>query len=609
MINVVQNGDLYDITFRYNPDILALVKAVPGRRWEAESKKWTLPKQHLGFLINQFKGTPFEDKLNIVSEEEINTNSPLNFETEIPDIDLSGMELYTKKGCKPFQHQLDFMKYAIGRNDEKGFILADMQGMGKTWEIMNLAMFRKDYDGYKHCLIITCVNSAKFSWREDILTHTQGLETPYILGTRIKRNGKVDYNGSGQEKLDDLLTGHMYSDKGADKLPYFLLLNIEALRTSVGKGKKSYPMVKKIAEMVNSDEIGMIAIDEVHKNMSPTSTQGKLMLEIKKATGSKAEWIPMTGTPIVNKPTDVFIPLKLVDGHHFRSYYKDWIPYFCMVGGYGATDIIGYKNIPELQKMLQGKMIRRLRENVLDLPPKIYYTEYIENTPVQAKLYEKIQKEMISDMENIITSLNPLSKMLRLRQVNGSPELIDPDNIKVDSDYISKNAKLKRLMELLAEIIDERGEKVIIFSNWVEPLKTVWRFVAQKYKACSFTGTMSEDARQENKKAFIENPECKVMLGTIGAMGVNHSFPGVQNVILYDEPWNPATREQAVDRAYGLGRGVEGKSTNVYTLITKDTIDETVNRILGDKELMSGLIVDGKIDIRKNPELFKQLIG
>lgn len=607
MINVIQNNDVYEISFKYDPTLKDLVKGAHAR-WNPEEKKWLIPTTHLGFLLNQLKGTPYEEDLNIISEEEINTNAALNFETEIPDIDISHVTLYTKKGYKPFQHQIDFMKYAIGRGGSKGFILADEQALGKTWEVMNLAMYRKQHEGYKRCLIIVCVNSAKFSWQEDIIAHTQGLEKPYILGTRIKRGGKISYNGSGQDKLDDLLTGHMYGDKNASKLPYFILLNIEALRTNVGGGKKKYPVVNRIVEMIRSREIEMIAIDEVHKNMSATSTQGKLMLEIKKATGSSVEWIPMTGTPIVNKPTDVFIPLKLVDGHFFGSYYKDWIPYFCIVGGYGATDVIGYKNIPELQKMLQGRMIRRLRENVLDLPPKIYYTEYVENTSVQSKLYEKIQKEMIAGMEDIITSLNPLSKMLRLRQVNGSPELIDPD-IKIDSEYLSKNAKLLRLMELLAEIIDERNEKVVIFSNWVEPLKTVWKHVSPKYKTCCFTGTMTEEARQQNKKVFINNPEYKILVGTVGAMGVNHSFPGVPNVIFYDSPWTPATKAQCEDRAYGIGRGVEGKSTNIYTLITKDTIDETVEKILSDKEMISGLIVDGKLDIRKNPELFKQLVG
>lgn len=63
----------------------------------------------------------------------------------------------------------------------------------------------------------------------------------------------------------------------------------------------------------------MIVIDEIHKNMSPTSIQGKQILKIKDKTGSRCIWLPLTGTPIVNKPTDVFLPMKLVDAHNFQA--------------------------------------------------------------------------------------------------------------------------------------------------------------------------------------------------------------------------------------------------------------------------------------------------
>lgn len=104
----------------------------------------------------------------------------------------------------------------------------------------------------------------------------------------------------------------MYGDISALELPYFLITNIESLRTK--KGKK-YTLVEEIISMVDHNELQMIPIDELHKNMSPRSTQGKLILEIKKRTNNSIEWIPMTGTPIVNKLTDDYTPLRLVNGH------------------------------------------------------------------------------------------------------------------------------------------------------------------------------------------------------------------------------------------------------------------------------------------------------
>ena len=152
-----------------------------------------------------------------------------------------------------YAHQIDFLKYAKNRGG-KGFILADEQGLGKTLEVMNYALYMRKIYGYRHCLIVTCVNSAKYSWQADIETHTNGTEQAYILGTRRKRNGGFRYNTDGTDKVEDLRTGHMYGDISALKLPYFLITNIESLRTKSGK---HYTLVEEIINMAEHSELQM----------------------------------------------------------------------------------------------------------------------------------------------------------------------------------------------------------------------------------------------------------------------------------------------------------------------------------------------------------------
>lgn len=602
MFYAIQENDLYILKFKYDPQLIAMVKNVPGRKWVPENKYWTIPKGHLGWLLNEIKGTAYEGALQIQSEEAINENASID-STDInliPDADISDVDHYVKEGYKLYDHQLAFLKYAKskGRN---GFILADDMGCGKTLEVLNYAMYQRKIYNYKHCLIITCVNSAKYSWQEDIAKHTNGQEVGYILGTRKKRNGSLRFNTTGPDKVEDLVSGHMYGKEDAPELPYFLITNIEALgRTKVGK---IFTLEEAIIKMINEGKLQMIAIDECHKNMSPQSTQGKVILDIKKRTEKAVQWIPMTGTPIKNKPTDVFTPLKLVDGHAFKSYYM-WSREFCIFGGYGDHEIMGYKNIPILKDMLQGNMIRRMKSEVLDLPPKIYYTEYVENTPRQQALYEAIVEELYQQREEILSTLNPLTAMLRLRQVNGSPELVD-DTIVVDDKYIACNAKLKRLIELVDDVI-ERNEKVIIFSNWIDPLRTIYKFLSKKYKTCCYTGSMNEADREKHKRVFQNNPEYKVMLGTIGAMGVSLTLTAATNVIFYDDCWTPADKTQCEDRANRIG---STEPLKVYTLLSKDTVDERVYQILEDKRAISNYIVDGKLDLKNNPELFDFLLG
>lgn len=603
MITAVQNQEVYIIRFKYDPEIVKLIKNVPGRLYIPDHKYWTIPLDRLGFLMAQLKGTPYEAQFQVYSAEKINENATLDATDKIPDIDLSGIPLYVQEGGHLFQHQLDFMKYAIDRQRRglySGFILADQQGLGKTLEVTNLALYNKKFNKIKHCLIIACVNSAKYNWVEDIKKHTNGMEVPYILGSRKKRNGTITTDGSSADKLKDLMCGHMYGDKDEPLLPFFLVMNIEAIRMI---SNRRYPIRERLTTLVNKGYIGMIALDEVHRNTSPTSKQGKQLLKLKKDITAQIEWVPMTGTPIVNKPTDVFLPLKLVDGHAFKSYYS-WCDNFCVFGGFGNYQIIANKNIPELKKMLQSNMLRRLKKDVLDLPPKIRTIEYVENTPYQDKLYESVVKDMIMHKDEILSSVNPMVKFLKLRQVNGNPELID-NTLQVDKAYLSKNSKMVRLIDLVNTIVSN-GEKVVVFSNWVETLRTVYKFLAKDHKVCCYTGTMQPDDRELHKKKFIEDPECQILIGTVGALGTSHTLTVANNVIFYDLPWNQATVEQAEDRCHRTGTT---QTVNIYSIISKGTVDEKVYDIIMQKDGVSKYIVDNELSIKDNPQLFEFLLG
>lgn len=604
MILVIQNEDTYEIRFPYNPEVISLVKNVPGRMWNPQGKYWYIPKARLGFLIAQLKGTVYEPQLQIQSNEDINVNASINMDNSIPDIDISDINLYVKDGMYLFNHQKDMLKFAkwrIQNGLKSGFILADEMGAGKSLQVTNWALYLRDKYKAKHCLIIACVNSAKYNWREDIIKHTNGKETPLILGTRIKRNGSLNLSTGSKEKLDDLLSMKMYGGKTDESLPYFLITNIEAVRMKQGR---TYPIADRIIELINSGEISLVALDEIHRNASAQSMQGKQLLRIKEHCTKQIQWIPMTGTPIVSKPTDVFLPLRLVDGHQYKNYSK-WCQQYCIYGGFGGHEIVGYKNVPQLKRILQPNMLRRLKKDVLDLPPKIHYTEYVENTPYQNKLYTSLVMKMRKDKDKIVKGLNPLAYFLRLRQVNGSPELVDDTISNQDSDYLSKNAKLSRLLEMLDDILSEPSEKVVIFSNWVEPLRTLYQFIRKHYKVCCYTGTMSSEDREKHKSAFINDPERRVMLGTVGALGTSHTLTVARNVIFYDSPWNPADIEQAEDRCHRPGTT---QSVFVYTLVTKNTVDEKVHDILNKKEGTANFIVDNELDLHSHPELFDLLL-
>ena len=274
MITAVQNQDVYIIRFGYDPEIVRLVKNVPGRRYDPDHKYWTIPLDRIGFFLIQLQGTPYESQIKVYTAEHVNENATLDATDKIPDVDLSNVPLYVQDGSHLFQHQLDFMKYAIDRQNHglySGFILADEMGLGKTTEVMNLALYNRKFNKIKHCLIIACVNSAKYNWIYDIQKHTNGQEIPYLLGTRKKRDGTLHMDGSSADKLKDLMCGHMDGDKNAPPLPFFIIMNIEAIRML---SNRHYLIRERLTTLINKGYIGMVALDEIHHNASASSKSG-----------------------------------------------------------------------------------------------------------------------------------------------------------------------------------------------------------------------------------------------------------------------------------------------------------------------------------------------
>ena len=284
MILIDQVGNNYEIRFKYDSTLVDMIKEVPTHEWHPDKKCWTLDAIHVGFFLNKLKDTPYEKDLLIHSFEEINKNYSIDDTNQIPDIDISDVDFYVQDGFKLFKHQIDTIKYDKWRNEHgftQGFILADMPGLAKTCSVLNVAMYHKKKYGAKHCLVIVCVNSAKYNWVEDIKKHSNGKIVPYLLGTRKKKRKEGFILGGGKEKFEDLVNMTMYGEKDGEPLPYFIVMNIEAIQTKLGR---TYILANRLVELIRTGEIGVIALDEVHLGTSPSSKQGKLLLELKSKT-------------------------------------------------------------------------------------------------------------------------------------------------------------------------------------------------------------------------------------------------------------------------------------------------------------------------------------
>lgn len=540
------------VSFDYNPDIVSFIKQMGTRVYNPDNHTWEMPINNIIGLCNKFENQ--EIQISGIYED----LHKQEFEIDIP-------KDYTFK-TKPFNHQIDGVRFGLNK---KKFLLCDDQGLGKTFQIINWVGCLEKTDKINKVLIVCGVNSLKYNWQSEISIHSD--EKGWVLGTRFRKTTGKAYEGSTKDKLEDL-----------DNLPdcRYIITNIETLRAGaekITKSKYHFPIAEKLQELCKNGTISVIAFDECHKSKEPTSLQSRAMINV------QAKYmVAMSGTPLMNNPLDLYFPMKWL-GYENHSFYQ-FKQHYCTLGGWGGSQVVGYKNLEEIRAMMDDIMLRRLKTEVLDLPEKIRKIEYVDMTSKQNQIYKEVYNGVMSDLQKIKFSNNPLSMMIRLRQATGWTGII--------SDKVQESAKMDRMIELVQEIVAS-GQKAIIFSNW-ESITEVAKERLKAYNPAYITGATKADERMKEVDRFQADDKCRVIIGTIGAMGTGLTLTAAQNVIFLDSPWNMALKAQAEDRAHRIG--TKG-TVSVITLCCRDTIDERIEELVEKKGQIADALVDGKVSL------------
>lgn len=543
-INVKESKKFKDFQYclfikcSFDIDIVSKFRKLEFRYFHVNSDCWEIAPIHLqavkNILINQ--------EYQIIGEELLQN-------------DLGDFTFKTK----PYQYQIEGVKYGI---DKRHWHLGDEQGLGKTKQIIDLARYLKEIQGVEHCLVICGVASLRWNWRDEIETHSD--ETYKLLGFRSRKRSNKLYDGGTKAKLEDL-----------EEVPeeFFWIINIEAFREEA--------IVKLLKKYHENGTIGAIFIDEVHKVKNPLSAQGKGFIKVMNTKNKNDYRVTMSGTPLVNQPMDLFIIFKSL-GYEENSYtaFKN---HYCIFGGYMGREIVGYRNLQELKTRLKNIQLRRLKEDVLELPQKFPQTVYVDMYKEQEPLYKEVLAGLQDKIDLIMLSPNPLAQFTRLRQVVGTPQLV--------SSTVQKSAKLDKLVELVDEIAS-RGEQCLIFSNWAEVVQIIVD-ILKPYNAMGYLAKNKNLKDTEN--AFKADNSKVALVGTIKLMGTGLTFNNSNNVIFFDSPWTGADKQQCIDRCHRIG---QTNDLNIYSLVCANSIDEKVEMIVRRKELLSQGIVDSGNIIR-----------
>jgi predicted nucleic acid-binding Zn finger protein len=422
-------------------------------------------------------------------------------------------------------------------------MLADEMGLGKTIQAIGACVLLKNLKNIQKVLVVTPA-SLKTEWEEQIEKFTN-LQTKIIFGNRQKREKKYQENS------------------------FFYLCNYEQILYD-------FELINQILQpdVVILDEAGRI------KNW-----QTKTANSIKRLKSRYA--FVLTGTPLENKIDEIYSIVQFLDPYIFGPLFR-FNREFYKLDANGMP--IGYKNLQLLHKKLSPIMLRRKKADVEDeLLPKTTKTYFVQMSKSQEDRYEEY--EAIVSRLSAIANKRPLSQeeMKKLQKSLSCMRML------CDSEYIlnqknEKSPKIDEALPVIKELLEEKGRKIIIFSEWERMLFLLDKALKDNnIKTAWHSGSLDQIKRRNEIKRFKEDKECNVLLSTdSGSVGLNLQV--ADTVINLDMPWNPAKLEQRIARAW---RKHQKKTVNVINFVTENKIEHRIVEMLKQKQFLSDNVVDG----------------
>jgi len=517
-------------------DIVSVIKETCEiYNYDKKTYVWEVPLKNISILIDNLSVL---DELSIISHQEnknqnLSLVDPLKFKT------------------RPFDYQLDGINY--GLNHDKWLLLDDM-GLGKTLQAIYVAQSLYEMGKIEHCLILCGVDSLRSNWKKEIEKHSN--LSAMILGDRLNNRGNITYE-SVAYRVEQL--SHKINE-------FFIITTLTTIRND--------DVVVALNSGINN--IGLIITDEIHRCKDVTSIQGKNLLKLN-ATYKMA----MTGSLIVNNPLDSYLPLKWIGVE--KSTLTNFKQYF-LIYNEQLRMYKDFKNMDVLKEELSTCSLRRLKDDILDLPKKNIINEYVDMSDEHKKLYFSVVNGVKEEVDKInLHSNNLLGLIVRLRQATSCPQLLTSNNV--------VSSKVLRAKDLVDDLIQNSNDKVVIFSGFKETCYECYNYF-KEYNPLIITGDTKEDI-STLIDSFQNDNEHKVIIATYQKLGTGVTLTRARYMIFIDCPWTNSDYTQATDRIYRIGTN---KPVFIYNLICSNTIDERVIELISDKKALSDYIVDDKIE-------------
>ena len=439
---------------------------------------------------------------------------------------------------RPMKHQVDAIRYVVSHDVVPLF---DEQGLGKSKIVID-ALCRNFRDKQIDGAIIVCRKTLLNTWKEEIEKHSNLFA--------------VILDGSKQKRSRSLLTfGHFY------------IANYESFVQEI-----------ELITLLLKNKRYALVLDESQRIKNPSSKTAKAILSLRDLATKR---IIITGTPIANKPEDIWSQFFFLDGGKLlgTDYYAFKKQF--TVSLKGVEDLSPFElSLGFLRKQISQVSIRRTKD-ILELPDKLYEDVDAILSPKQRSAYDLAREEMIYEISNTDGDLiekdidNYLVKLLRLTQIASNPGLLDVA-------YNEEPGKFPVLDRIVNEIIS-KNEKVIIWTSFTGNVRTL-RNRYSKFGSQMLFGEVPIADRNAVIKKFQGDPQCRVLVANPAAAKEGLTLTAANHAIYLDRTFKMDDYLQSQDRIHRIG---QTRKCMITKLIAENTVDEYTDEILEKKEVIA----------------------
>ncbi|MBT2341518.1 MULTISPECIES: DEAD/DEAH box helicase [Pseudomonas] len=432
------------------------------------------------------------------------------------------------------------------RQLEVGGILADDMGLGKTLQTLAHILSEKIAGRLDRPCMVVMPTSLIPNWLDEAAHFTPQLKVLALYG-------------AGRKK---------HFERVAD---YDLVLT-------------TYALLPKDVERLKSQPLHVLILDEAQYIKNPTSKAAQAAREL-----NARQRLCLSGTPLENHLGELWslfhflLPGWLGDVKSFNRDYRVPIEK-------RGSDV----RLQHLNGRIKPFLLRRTKEQVAtELPPKTEIIHWVELSDAQRDVYETMRLAMDKKVRDEITrkgvarsQIIILEALLKLRQVCCDLRLINDAALPTRG---STSGKLDSLMEMLEELFEE-GRRVLLFSQFTSMLSLIEDELKKRGVDYALLTGQTRDRRTPVKE--FQSGKRQIFLISLKAGGVGLNLTEADTVIHYDPWWNPATENQATDRAYRIG---QEKPVFVYKLIARGTVEEKIQLLQKEKSDLAAGVLDGRV--------------